>query len=797
MRWKNLCLLLSGLMIWIQQAEAAELVRNGQPKAEIITGKAPWPAAQLAAKELQYHVRLMTGAELPIREKASGNGSVEIHIGPQSPAAQKEFPDGSFQTEEYLVRVRGNQILLTGADRKDGKKVDYQKFKTFPALFEPHGSLYAVYEFLERAGFRWYLPTELGIVFPEGKTLEVQDYSVRRKPDCDYRYMDYRRFPADLAGDMLKGRTTKILDRRESLLWAHRIRLGGRWRIINHSLYSYPQRFPEKTAWKGVHSTGNKGQYCYTNEELVRQVVQDARDFFDGKFKGNVNKFVRGLPKDYVSDCFPVVPMDGGAWCECEKCSKYYLPVATRGAGQYSNNKRSDYVFQFINKVAKELKKTHPGKTIGTLSYSSYAYPPQNFKLEDNVEIVFCMHTRSYFNQELTANQEAVLEAWHKDYPKMRKNVWMYFCYPALNGRSQQFRVFPGFFAHHVPVFFKKYTELGVAGVFFEGSYVAQSQLSPVLDQLEGYVNWQLAWDKKRDGEKVIDEFFPGYYGPAAEPMKRFYEIVEKAYGDPANWPKGARHMTEAIAWETLGTDARMEALAKEMAAAKKAAVKNPYKARVALFDTAVWQLMLKGKEVGNTSFKKRQEVMCQVTVPRLNGANGDPAKIDWKKAVKLEMYGGLRAEKPVRNLDVRVAHDGTWLYVSAEEKVKTGTLVTDDQVFVNDNWEFFFAAQRSEPYFHLAVDSDKGLTGYHFAGIYRDLWKFPGKLLKKKTPDSWRILLAAKIEDLAGTPKVVPGEILYFNLIRSTRVKAQGCWIPTFGKYHDPGSLGELYLAK
>ena len=793
----KLFFLLLSLLLGIFPVKSAELVHNGIPVAEIITGKDPGASAQLAALELQYHIALMTGAKLPILEKVSGKKTVEIHIGPQAPAVAKEFPAGAFRSEEYLVRVSGNQILLTGADKRNQIKVDYSKSATFPSLWEAHGSLYAVYEFLERLGFRWYLPTELGIVYPEKRTLTVSDYILRRSPDCDFRYMDFRRFPADLVGDTLPGRTKKKLSQRESLLWAHRIRLGGEWRLINHSLYRYWTRFPEKKAWAGIHSTGNKGQLCYSDDELVKQVVQDARDFFDGKFKGKVTRYLSNLPNNYVSDCFPLVPMDGGAWCECAKCQKQYLTAPTRGIGQFSNNKVSDYVFLFVNKVAKELKKSHPGKTVGALSYSSYAYPPEGFKLEDNVEIAFCMHTRSYFNGELTENQEAVMAAWHKEYPKMRKNVWMYYCYPTLNGRSQKFRVFPGFFAHHVPEFFKRYTSLGVTGVFFEGSYVANGQLSPIMDQLEGYVTWQLAWNGKRNAEKIINEFFTGYYGPAAAPMKRFYEIVEKAYGTSANWPKGARHMTEAVAWDSLGTDDRMAQLEKEMQEARKVAVREPYKARIALFDEAVWQPMLKGKEVGRVSSQKRRAVMCKIKVPRIRNAQGDPEKINWEKAEKLKLYGGLRAEKPVRDLDVRVVHDGTWIYVSAEEKVDTGTLLTQDQVFLNDDWEFFFAAQRSEPYIHFAVDADKGLTGRHYAGMYREPWKFPGKILKQKKTGSWRILFALKISDAAGTPKVVPGESLYFNVIRATRLKPQGCWIPTFGRFHEPGSFGELYLSE
>ena len=114
-----------------------------------------------------------------------------------------------------------------------------------------------------------------------------------------------------------------------------------------------------------------------------------------------------------------------------------------------------------------------------------------------------------------------------------------------------------------------------------------------------------------------------------------------------------------------------------------------------------------------------------------------------------------------------------------------------------NDDWEFFFAAQRSEPYIHLAVDADQGIAGCHYAGTFKTEWIFPGKIQREKTSKFWRIRFALKISDAAGTPKVVPGELLYFNVIRASAQKSLGCWIPTFGKFHEPGSFGELYLSK
>ena len=97
----------------------------------------------------------------------------------------------------------------------------------------------------------------------------------------------------------------------------------------------------------------------------------------------------------------------------------------------------------------------------------------------------------------------------------------------------------------------------------YEPSYLAFTQRSPLLDQLEFYVTWKLADDPTRDGNAIIDEFFARYYGSAAKPMKTFYELMEQIYANfnnyPPNLPGG--HQTEEVAWKYLGTQSRMEQL--------------------------------------------------------------------------------------------------------------------------------------------------------------------------------------------------------------------------------------------
>ena len=214
-----------------------------------------------------------------------------------------------------------------GRDKPDRSKFDYADAATFPGLYEDQSTCYAVYDFLERfADVRWYLPTELGLCCPSTKTLLVSGTDVRRSPAMKYRNPSVTEpFPADLCGDTVKEpKPPANLAWREQLLFELRYRLGGLAYSGHHSFDGYYDRFWRKNAKipgtvrgfasrvlcprlrEGALNQGSLTgwlQPCYTCPGLVKQVVQDARDYFDGK----------GLKPGAVAagDFFAVVPMDG------------------------------------------------------------------------------------------------------------------------------------------------------------------------------------------------------------------------------------------------------------------------------------------------------------------------------------------------------------------------------------------------------------------------------------------------------------------------------------------------------
>lgn len=606
--------------------EPVTLVVDGVPAATIVLAAEPTRAAQLAAFELRHHIEKITGAVLPIVREPGEVQGVPILVGPSRAAAARGVQAGQFAEQEYLVRVTPEGVALLGRDADDRGQVIYDpddpmRMNTWPDLFSEQGTCHAVYDFLERlVGVRWFSPTELGMVFQRRNTLAVEPADIRRRPAFHYRDLGnvmamserYNRYVSlwpseaevheqlDAMGypqlkQRFPGRWQYIHAKRSAnRLFLHRMRLGGAPYRANHSFYGYydrfwqksenmPEVFVERRPEYFAHGyDGRPPQMCFTNEGFIEQVVADARDYFDGK----------GLAHRAVAfgDFFALVPQDNSAYCKCPACQSQ-MNRAEAESPFFSNGYASDYVFGFANTVAQAIAASHPEKYLATLAYAKYAYYPERVRLEPNIAVQLCLHIRNIHDTAMQENDLKFFDSWvtkEKDRPIY---LWLYYCFPTERGhRLGGWHVWPGFFAHGIDRWFKRFAEHGVKGAFFNGGG----------QDVEMYVTFKLLDDPTQDVDALLEEYFAGYYGAAAEPMKRFYLLVEAIYSNPANYPesepgKPIGHQTEKQAWCFLATPERMAALQECIAEAGRLASTDAERQRVALFEREVWDYMTAG----------------------------------------------------------------------------------------------------------------------------------------------------------------------------------------------------------
>ena len=156
---------------------AAELVKDGKASGVIVLAEKPTRIARFAAAELNAHIEKITGTALPV-VTAPQAGKTNIYVG-----ASKYTPGNkTFALEEYMIKVKGNDIFLLGHDEEDFRSFDYQKANTFPTQWQKKGTCYAVYDFLDRLGVRWYLPLNWELILSNRTRLRSKRWKSAGSP---------------------------------------------------------------------------------------------------------------------------------------------------------------------------------------------------------------------------------------------------------------------------------------------------------------------------------------------------------------------------------------------------------------------------------------------------------------------------------------------------------------------------------------------------------------------------------------------------------------------------------------
>ncbi|MBI3922256.1 MAG: DUF4838 domain-containing protein, partial [Armatimonadetes bacterium] len=493
---------------------------------------------------------------------------------------------------------------------------------------------------------------------------------------------------------------------------------------------------------------------------------------------------------------FAVEPMDNSSFCKCDLCQAWLDPKEEGPQDVYSSGRHSDYFFNFVNEVAKEVRKTHPDKRVVTLAYMTHAYPPKKLRLEPNVVVMYCFASnRLVYDKKEYANDLNALREWVKQYSDRPMYLWLYYTFPVEVANNGQWFCFPGYFAHKIEEQMKLFRKYKMGGMFHCG----------YGQEVEAYVSYRLMDDPTLKVDALLDEYFRRYYGGAAGPMKKLYLAIEKTYCDPKSYPPGYHgHESKLIAWNSLGTEGRMAQFGKLMAQARSLAVTEEEKERMKLFDMATWSYMVAGQQ---QHLAHKNAPIPSVQVPRVGEAQGDPAKVDWKKSVALggSWYDRGQDQPADRRLSGRIAHDGRFLYMELTDPCDTAKLSASPTVFCYDDWEIFVAAQRAEPYRQYAV-GPTGLTIAlsHGEVNFRRNVEMPGYPLKvvpdTSAADRWISRLAFPLADLV-KGGVRTGGRFYMNILRVSGpeiAKKGGIGIDTWISYcsvHDVDRLGEVQL--
>mgnify|MGYP002630611907 CR=1 FL=1 len=725
----NIRILSLFLLLPVAAEAASFLVQDGQPRAEIVIAEQSPRTTRLAVVELQTYLKKITGAGLPITHQPNSAVPVKLYVG-QSSHTEKlgitaaGLKNGAYRIvsgDSWMVFIgddtdftpiepwpRNNADIASGKmqkawDKITGKQWGYthsQLHKHYSGAnslfgtpkeqkvdkngnvnvwtYDERGSFNAVCGFLRDLGVRWYLPGELGEVLPDLKSIPLPRVDKTVHPDFPMRILNFR---------------TAVYGH-DAMMWGFRLGVRqpfgrqaahGLSRMTDNeaTLKNHPDWFALYGGKRHTQSESHNNQLCYSNEELFRESVNFARAQFD----------------HFKMDVVSIMPPDGyTAICQCRLCEGKESPeLGYRG-------KLSDYVWDFVNRVAKEIAKTHPGKRISNCAYGIYTEPPNNInKLEPNVQVIIVGGRRPTNADRDDLRRLRAAWATKTDNP-----IEIFENYP-FTGR--------GFY---LPAYIPRV--MGESINETKGTSRGED-IWLTMDFKENAIGYnhfliyftaRMYWGgKEQDAAAMFDEYVEKFYGSAAKEMRAFFSYCEDNWREMESDGEKSSHALDLFA-----------------VARKKAEEDSVFGKRIALIDNYLNGLRRKSVQLA----QKRGPVS------RLRLVSGDRGKIvidgklddePWVKipAASVGSMNELQTGRlPTYGTKFKVEWIGNNLYFAIRCEDKPGgklnigtTKNGDEAIWYGDAIEILLSTE-SHSYYQIAVNPSGALIDLD-RGAERSKW--------------------------------------------------------------------------
>ncbi len=461
-------------------AKALTLIDNGRADIHIYLRADDAPQTIEAANELAHYLNQMSGANIPVKMVADSKAldlvPRAIVVGQLARELGLAMAHQSRAADGFRFRVLGQRLLITGES--------------------PQGELHAVYDLLERLGCGWYAPGQVGEVIPNVKTIALDDA------------LDHTAVSDSINRRFWYG--GKGIPDKATAAWLFRNKAEhqvGSWNHAWHGLVPPKELFAEHPEYFSL----NRGQrttkqLCTTNPDTLRVAAESL---------------MRKMADDGAM-VFAAGPNDGGNLCECERCAKLDTPgylEPTSGMPACA-----DRVFGFADQLAGITAQKYPLKDLGVLVYSEYSRPPKQIeRLHPNVFPMVAPIRRCRFhgpgNPHCASSQllDEEIAAWGQLTGKLGFYVYNYNLADTLVPLSK----------------ISYYKRLQVAA-----QRANPKELAWIFETIDSwsthaphlYLSVRLAWNSRLDIEAEMARYFRGFYGEAAEPMRRYWMRIDEAY---------------------------------------------------------------------------------------------------------------------------------------------------------------------------------------------------------------------------------------------------------------------------
>ncbi|MBQ7207884.1 MAG: DUF4838 domain-containing protein [Lentisphaeria bacterium] len=468
----------------------------------VVYSPAATGAEKTAVRELVNHLTVVLGRRVPaVPEDAKPASGRLIYVG-RTAFAAKHAGTAEFRPEESLIRSVGKDLVITGG--------------------RPRGTLYGVYEFLERvAGVVW---------------LDEKNSHIPRRPGLKWENLDIRTLPAFRyrgiyttpiwCGNNREERLQFLSRCRENIFWQCNITAPERerWGISPvlgrpaplNTMHYYSVLWPEKgmESARSLNRNGDRdrsrsfagpGQICFSSPLARRTVARQLREFIEADRK----EFPDSPPPLYNLSI-----NDTHDRCECAACvalaEKYKSYAGT--------------VLEFVNAVADSIRESYPDVRIQTSAYLFTEKAPEGIVPRPNVVVRLSpspwgSNCQTMVPLDAPVNRKTLDDM--KKWSAMGKiQVWNYWV--LFGNYAGKNAGVTGIAA--VTENLKIFHRLGSDYVFSECEFPDTAS----FHGLRVYLGYQFLRDPFQPVGPLLDRYFAAAFGPAAGSMREFFDYQQK-----------------------------------------------------------------------------------------------------------------------------------------------------------------------------------------------------------------------------------------------------------------------------
>jgi hypothetical protein len=457
---------------------AADLViaEKGTSAATVVVVPKAGEWEERGARDLVHYIERMSGAKATLADTDAAAAKALAGTAPVLVVGEKALQLVP-ELREALRKVAKKEPVL----RSDAIVLKRARSCLYLAGTNDGSHYYAVAELLKRWGCRWYMPTEFGECVPHHPTLKVGDLEFVYAPPFEVRH-----FWISWIGD-----------------------------------YSGHKEFLRRN---GMNEAGVPNGHIIGT--YMKDLVPKGKSVFnvpisDDRTAQHVAKQVAPI---YAAGKDVQLGMEDGLY---ESDSRLDKELNTLQFDKYFMTPSvTDAFMTFYNKVADILMKQYPKSKskIGFLAYSNMTLPPVRVTSARSTLVAYLAPIDIDPNHGMDDPRSAprceykdMLYKWAK---VMHGNVVIYdydqgmLVWRDLPNPSHQ--------AFRQDV--RHYRKAGILGVSTE----SRNALATVFLNL--HLRGALMWDPDADVDKLIAEFYPKFYGPAAGPMAEYWNAIFRAW---------------------------------------------------------------------------------------------------------------------------------------------------------------------------------------------------------------------------------------------------------------------------